>query len=205
MSIPGHVAPARRRRGAWPWLRRALSRPLEPGDGCFSILAATLWPRAERRRGTLSRDRPAGHQAIAAGPGDVVLAGTEYVKLGDERGCSATAAAIPSTSRHYGPGRWTRWWAGVVPLLAAAPDRANSRGAAPAAPGRACQHRLVRASSGSSDARRVRAPERRCGNRGPRPSPQALPISSRAASSIMPWSRGSRSCSMIRFRSRRRK
>jgi len=179
----------RLRRGPWRVAVAEESMTPAPSRGDWLLLdpAPRRWPR----RGSVVVVRQPGPASWPSAIGSRSRrrrAGWDRVRSSSatRRGCSATRRPFPSTRGNYGPVAAGRaGGAGVVPLLAAAPDRAN-----PAAPRQqrqgACQHRLEGASSGSSRCPPgCAAPERRCREtRGPRPSPQALPISSRAASSI---------------------
>ena len=75
---------------------------------------------------------------VAAGPGDVVLAGTDYVKLGDEAWLLGDGGGHSVDSRHYGPvpleallGRaWFRYWPprgmGLIPRRRSSSARARA-------------------------------------------------------------------------------
>jgi signal peptidase I len=116
-----------------------MSPVLEPGDWLLLDPVPRRWPK----RGTVVVIRQPGTgllaiKRLAAGPGDVVLAGTEYVRLGDEAWLLGDGGGHSIDSRHYGPvgldalvGRaWFRYWPpqriGTIPRRHSTSSRARS-------------------------------------------------------------------------------
>jgi signal peptidase I len=116
-----------------------MSPVLQPGDWLLLDPVPRRWPK----RGTVVVIRQPGTgllaiKRLAAGPGDVVLAGTEYVRLGDEAWLLGDGGGHSIDSRHYGPvgldalvGRaWFRYWPpqriGTIPRRHSTSSRARS-------------------------------------------------------------------------------
>ena len=131
----------RARRG--PWRVAVAEESMEPalyaGDWLLIDPTIARWPR----RGSVVVVRQPGTgllviKRIAAGPGDVVLAGTEYVQLGNEAWLLGDGGGQSVDSRHYGAvgvdalvGRvWFRYWPprhiGLIPRRRASLTRARS-------------------------------------------------------------------------------
>jgi signal peptidase I len=125
----------RRFRGG-PWrvavAEESMTPALQPGDWLLLDPMPRRWPR----RGSVVVVRQPGTGQLAikrvtAGPGDVVLTGTGYVKLESQ-------AWLLGDSRHYGPvglealvGRaWFRYWPprriGTIPRRRSSSARARS-------------------------------------------------------------------------------
>lgn len=116
-----------------------MSPALEPGDWLLLDPVPRRWPR----RGNVVVIRQPGTgllaiKRVAAGPGDVVLAGTGYVTLGNEAWLLGDGGGHSIDSRHYGPvaiealmGRaWIRYWPlrriGLIPRRHSTSSRARS-------------------------------------------------------------------------------
>jgi signal peptidase I len=117
----------------------SMTPALQPGDWLLLDAATRHWPR----RGSVVVVRQPGTgqlaiKRIAAGPGDVVLAGTGYVQLGDEAWLLGDGGGHSVDSRHYGPvpldalvGRaWFRYWPprriGLIPRRRSSSARARA-------------------------------------------------------------------------------
>ena len=131
----------RLRRGPWrvAVAEESMTPALQPGDWLLLDPGPRRWPR----RGSVVVVRQPGTgllaiKRVAAGPGDVVLAGTDYVKLGDEAWLRGDGGGHSVDSRHYGAvpidalvGRaWLRYWPprriGLIPRRHASSARARS-------------------------------------------------------------------------------
>jgi signal peptidase I len=116
-----------------------MSPALRPGDWLLIDPTIRRWPR----RGSVVVVRQPGTgmlvvKRLTAGPGDVVLAGTDYVKLGEQAWLLGDGGGHSVDSRHYGPveldalvGRvWFRFWPlrriGTIPRRQASSARARS-------------------------------------------------------------------------------
>jgi signal peptidase I len=129
------------RRGPWrvAVAEESMTPALKPGDWLLLDPAPRRWPK----RGSVVVVRQPGTEQlavkrIAAGPGDVVLAGTGYITLGDEAWLLGDGGGHSVDSRHYGPvplealvGRaWFRYWPprriGLVPRRRASSARARA-------------------------------------------------------------------------------
>jgi signal peptidase I len=117
----------------------SMTPALQPGDWLLLDAVTRRWPR----RGSVVVVRQPGTgqlaiKRIAAGPGDVVLAGTGYVQLGDEAWLLGDGGGHSVDSRHYGPvpldalvGRaWFRYWPprriGLIPRRRSSSARARA-------------------------------------------------------------------------------
>ena len=131
----------RARRGPWraAVAEESMIPALQPGDWLLIDPIPRRWPK----RGTVVVIRQPGTgilvvKRVAAGPGDVVLAGTEYVRLDDEAWLLGDGGGHSIDSRHYGPVRldalvgraWFRYWPlrriGVIPRRRSTSSRARS-------------------------------------------------------------------------------
>ena len=116
--MPPAQAWRRYRRGPWrvAVAEDSMTPALQPGDWLLVDPAPRRWPR----RGSVVVVRQPGTgmlaiKRLAAGPGDVVLAGTEYVRLADEAwllGDNAAVTALLDRLLHHahvlkcGPRSW---------------------------------------------------------------------------------------------------
>jgi signal peptidase I len=126
-----------------PWRvavdEESMSPALLPGDWLLVDPTVRRWPR----RGSVVVIRQPGTswlvvKRVAAGPGDTVLAGTQYVKLQDEAWLLGDGGGYSVDSRHYGPvplqdlvaRAWFRYWPprriGLIPRRKASFSRARS-------------------------------------------------------------------------------
>jgi signal peptidase I len=131
----------RARRGPWrvAVAEESMTPALQPGDWLFIDPTIRHWPR----RGSVVVVRQPGTgmlviKRLAAGPGDVVLAGSDYVRLADQAWLLGDGGGHSVDSRHYGPvglealvGRaWLRFWplrrVGLIPRRKASAARARS-------------------------------------------------------------------------------
>ena len=137
------IAQAWRRFRSGPWrvavAEESMTPALQPGDWLLLDPLPRRWPR----RGSVVVVRQPGTgllavKRVAAGPGDMVLAGTEYIKLGDEAWLLGDGGGHSVDSRHYGAvplgalvGRaWFRYWPprriGLVPRRRSSSARARA-------------------------------------------------------------------------------
>jgi signal peptidase I len=131
----------RARRGPWRAVvaEESMTPALLPGDWLLLDPVPRRWPK----RGNVVVIHQPGTgllaiKRVAAGPGDVVLAGTEYVRLGNEAWLLGDGGGHSIDSRHYGPvdiealvGRaWFRYWPprriGLIPRRRSTSSRARS-------------------------------------------------------------------------------
>ena len=129
----------RARRGPWrvAVAEESMAPAIEPGDWLLVDPTVRRWPR----RGSVVVVRQPGTgmlvvKRVAAGPRDVVLAGSEYVQLDDEAWLLGDGGGHSVDSRHYGAvpldalvaRAWFRFWPphriGTIPRRQAGNARA---------------------------------------------------------------------------------